>query len=167
MSFVNLPLNPINAMPKQSAGILLFRFNAGVLQVLLVHPGGPFFKSKDAGAWSIPKGEFNGNEQALDSAKREFQEETGFGIKGNFVELRPVVLKSGKKIFAWAAQGDLDTTKVTSNFFELEWPPRSGIKQSFPETDKAEWFAIETAKVKINEGQLGLLEQLVLIADFK
>jgi len=167
LSFVNLPLNPIHTMPNQSAGILLFRFNAGILQVLLVHPGGPFFKKKDAGAWSIPKGEFNESEHALVAAKREFREETGFDVKGNFIELRPVVLKSGKKIFAWALDGDLDTAKITSNFFEMEWPPRSGIKQSFPEIDKAEWFGIETAKVKINEGQLGLLEQLVLITDFK
>ncbi len=167
MSFVNLPLNPINAMPKQSAGILLFRFNAGILQVLLVHPGGPFFKNKDQGVWSIPKGEFNKSEQALDAAKREFREETGFEVAGNFFELRPVVLKSGKKIFAWALEGDLDPAKILSNFFEMEWPPHSGIKQSFPEIDKAEWFGIETAKVKINEGQLGLLEQLVLITDFK
>lgn len=97
MSFVNLPVNPIHTMPKQSAGILLFRFSAGILQVLLVHPGGPFFKNKDAGAWSIPKGEFNESEQALDGAKREFREETGFDVNGNFIELRPVFLKSGKK----------------------------------------------------------------------
>ena len=167
MSFVNLALNPIHTMPKQSAGILLFHCRAGFLQVLLVHPGGPFFKNKDKGAWSIPKGEFSETEQAFDAAKREFREETGFDLTGNFVELQPVVLKSGKKIVAWALQGDLDTTKIKSNFFDIQWPPRSGTIQSFPEIDKAEWFALETAKVKINEGQLCFLEQLVLITDFK
>ncbi len=160
MSFVNLLLNPFFAMSKQSAGVLLYRFNAALLEVFLVHPGGPYYLKKDEGAWSIPKGEFIESELALDAAKREFREETGFEVMGDFTALQPVVLKSGKKIYAWALEGDLDEGTILSNLFEMEWPPRSGKKQYFPEIDRGEWFDIEMAKVKINEAQVGLLEQL-------
>jgi predicted NUDIX family NTP pyrophosphohydrolase len=146
-------------MAKQSAGILLYRKKAHQLQVFLVHPGGPFFKNKDLGAWSIPKGEFLDNEQAFAAAKREFEEETGQPIKGNFIPFNPVTLKSGKKIFAWAIEGDINHEVITSNLFEIEWPPKSGKKQSFPEVDRAAWFDLETAKVKINGAQVGFIEE--------
>jgi len=148
-------------MPKQSAGILLFRKINNVLQVFLVHPGGPFFKNKDAGAWSIPKGEFLDDEDPLAAAKREFEEETGQAIDGNFMPLKPVTLKSGKIVHAWAVEGDIDHETIFSNLFEMEWPPKSGKKQSFPEIDRAGWFDIEEAKVKINPGQLGLIDDFL------
>jgi predicted NUDIX family NTP pyrophosphohydrolase len=147
-------------MSKQSAGILLYRFVGEQLQVFLVHPGGPFFKNKDDGAWSVPKGEFDDREEALAAAKREFEEETGQKIGGDFIELKPVTLKSGKKVFAWALEGDIDHETIVSNVFEMEWPPKSGKKQNFPEIDRAAWFDVETAKVKINAGQVGLVEEL-------
>jgi len=149
-------------MPKQSAGILLYRKKESELQVFLVHPGGPFFKNKDMGAWSIPKGEFLDDEDPLAAAKREFKEETGQSIDGNFIPLNPVTLKSGKIVYAWAVEGDLDHENIFSNLFEMEWPPKSGKKQSFPEIDRAEWFDVEIAKQKINSGQVGLIESLSL-----
>src|ERR1700722_12443281 len=149
-------------MTKQSAGILLYRKTSDGLQVFLVHPGGPFFKNKDSGAWSIPKGEFLDDEDALVAAKREFLEETGQAIDGKFIQLEPVTLKSGKIVHAWAVEGDIDHETIVSNLFEMEWPPKSGKKQSFPEIDKAGWFDIETAKIKINAGQVGLIEELAL-----
>ncbi len=145
---------------KQSAGILLYRFPQQHLEVFLVHPGGPFWKNKDAGAWSIPKGEFNENEEAFEAAKREFFEETGIALSGKFIELPPVKLKSGKNVFAWAIEKDIDAESVISNHFEMEWPPRSGLKQSFPEIDKGAWFTMEKANEKINAGQVGLLRSL-------
>lgn len=136
----------------------------GELQVLLVHPGGPFWKNKDEGAWSIPKGEYAEGEDALSAAKREFKEEMGIEVPaGEFVPLEPVKIKSGKLISAWAIKAALDTAFIKSNEFEMEWPPRSGKKQFFPEVDKAEWFLIEDAKMKINRGQLGFLKQLETI----
>ncbi len=147
-------------MPKQSAGILLYRKQSNVLQVFLVHPGGPFFKNKDAGAWSIPKGEFLDNEDGLIAAKREFLEETGQAIDGDFIKLAPVKLKSGKTVLAWAVEGDIDHTAVISNHFEMEWPPRSGKTASFPEVDKAGWFDIAEAATKLNAAQVKLLEEL-------
>jgi predicted NUDIX family NTP pyrophosphohydrolase len=147
-------------MPKQSAGILLFRKTTKQLQVFLVHPGGPFFKNKDLGVWSIPKGEFLDDEDALVAAMREFGEETGQSINGDFIPLKPVKLKSGKKIFAWAIEGDIDHEVVVSNLFEMEWPPKSGKQQSFPEIDKAGWFDIETAKTKINAAQGAFIDEL-------
>src|ERR1700749_3327036 len=137
-------------MAKQSAGILLYRFVNKQLQVFLVHPGGPFFRNKEDGIWSIPKGEFLDDEDALVAAKREFLEETGQIINGKFIQLSPVQLKSGKIIHAWAVEGDIDHEIITSNLFEMEWPPRSGKMQAFPEVDRAAWFDLETAKVKIN-----------------
>ncbi|MDB5131755.1 MAG: hypothetical protein JWR02_1504 [Mucilaginibacter sp.] len=148
-------------MVKQSAGILLYRKNSNQPQVFLVHPGGPFFKNKDLGAWSIPKGEFLSDEDALVAAKREFMEETGQPIEGEFIPLEPVYLKSGKKVYAWAVEGDIDHEVIISNLFEMEWPPRSGKMQSFPEIDRAAWFTVDEAKEKINAGQVGLIESLV------
>jgi len=148
-------------MPKQSAGILLYRYKSNQLQVFLVHPGGPFFKNKDDGVWSIPKGEFLENEEALVAAKREFLEETGQAINdGEFIELSPVQLKSGKIVHAWAIEGDIDHEVILSNNFEMEWPPKSGKMGSFPEVDRAAWFDPETAKVKINPAQAKLIEEL-------
>ena len=147
-------------MPQKSAGILLYRFKNNILEVLLVHPGGPFWKNKDEGAWSIPKGEFDDNEKALDAAIREMKEETGIVINGSFIELSPVKQKAGKLIYAFAKEYDLDTTQIKSNEFEMEWPPKSGKKKMFPEIDKAEWFTIKAAKEKINSGQWPLVEEL-------
>jgi len=148
-------------MNKQSAGILLYRKIQDHLQVFLVHPGGPFFKNKDKGVWSIPKGEFLDDEEPLVAAKREFHEETGQMIEGDFIALKPVVLKSGKKVYAWAVEGDINYQKIESNLFEMEWPPKSGKKQSFPEIDRAGWFDIDEALLKVNSGQIGLIESLV------
>lgn len=147
-------------MKKQSAGILLYRFRGRTAEVFLVHPGGPFWKNKDAGAWSIPKGEFDEKEDPLIAAIREFKEETGETIAGAFLPLTSVKQKSGKWVHAWTLEGELDETKIRSNFFEMEWPPRSGKQQSFPEIDKAAWFSLSEAKEKINPGQAGLLEEL-------
>jgi predicted NUDIX family NTP pyrophosphohydrolase len=147
-------------MAKQSAGILLYRFINQQLTVFLVHPGGPFYRNKDDGIWSIPKGEFLDDEDALAAARREFSEETGQAINGQFIPLEPVIQKGGKKVFAWAVEGDIDHETIKSNLFEMEWPPRSGKKQSFPEIDKAGWFDTETAKVKINPAQVGFIEEL-------
>jgi len=138
----------------------LYRKINDELLVFLVHPGGPFFKNKDAGAWSIPKGEFSDDEDPLTAAKREFLEETGQSIDGNFIRLDSVKLKSGKIIHAFAVEGDIDHETILSNLFEIEWPPKSGKMQSFPEIDRAGWFDLETAKLKINAGQVSLIESL-------
>ena len=147
-------------MSNQSAGILLYRKINNNLQVFLVHPGGPFFKNKDLGAWSIPKGEFLDDEESLIAAKREFEEETGQVIDGNFIPLSPVKLKSGKRVYAWAVEGDIDHKTIFSNLFEMEWPPKSGKKQSFPEIDRAGWFEVDEAKLKINIAQAAFIEEL-------
>jgi predicted NUDIX family NTP pyrophosphohydrolase len=147
-------------MPKQSAGILLYRITDKQLQVFLVHPGGPFFRNKDEGAWSIPKGEYVDGEEPLVAAQREFEEETGQIISGNFVKLQPVKQKSGKIVQAWAVEGDINHDTIKSNLFEIEWPPKSGKKVSFPEIDRAAWFTIEIAKQKIIPGQMALVEEL-------
>jgi predicted NUDIX family NTP pyrophosphohydrolase len=147
-------------MLKQSAGILLYRMTDKQLQVFLVHPGGPFFRKKDEGAWSIPKGEYVDGEDPLAAAQREFEEETGQTISGNFVKLQPVKQKSGKVVQAWALEGDIDHDAIKSNLFEIEWPPKSGKKVSFPEIDRAGWFTIEIAKQKIIPGQVALIEEL-------
>ena len=150
---------------KQSAGILLYRKKKTRLEVMLVHPGGPFWKNKDAGAWSVPKGEFTDDENALEAAKREFKEETGFICAGKFVALSPVKLKSGKTIYAWALKMDMATEKIKSNDFEMEWPPKSGKMQRFPEVDKAQWFSVEEAKNKINAAQAALLDELITVLE--
>ena len=147
-------------MPIISAGLLLFRKRGGSLQVFLVHPGGPLWSKKDAGVWSIPKGLVDQGENPLEGAKREFHEETGFTASGQFIPLRPVKLRSGKVIQAWAIEGDCDAGMIKSNTFSMEWPPHSGRQQEFPEVDRAAWFDIEEAKQKINHGQRELLEEL-------
>ncbi len=146
-------------MPKKSAGLLLFRFQGGDLQVFLVHPGGPFWERKDAGAWSIPKGEFD-DEDPLMAAKRELFEETGAKVDGEFLSLKPVTQKNNKVVHAWAVEADIDAEKIRSNTFELEWPLRSGKKQEFPEVDKAGWFSAEEGMEKINPAQAGLIKEL-------
>lgn len=147
-------------MSKRSAGLLVYRLKENATEVFLVHPGGPFWKNKDEGAWSIPKGEYGEDEDPLEAARREFTEETGFGISGNFRKLSPVKQKGGKEILAWAVEADFDSENIISNTFEMEWPPRSGKMQAFPEIDRAGWFSIVEARGKINPGQLGLLEEL-------
>lgn len=145
---------------KPSAGILLHRFRGSTLEVFLVHPGGPFWAKKDAGAWSIPKGEFEEQEDPLEAAKREFKEETGFSVQGDFAALTPLKQRSGKLVYAWAVSGDCRAESIHSNTFLLEWPPHSGKRQEFPEVDRAEWFTLESAKEKILKGQAGFLEEL-------
>jgi predicted NUDIX family NTP pyrophosphohydrolase len=149
---------------KQSAGILLYKFIDATTYFLLVHPGGPFWKNKDLESWSIPKGEFTDEEDPLEAAKREFKEETGFGLEeteDDFIALHAVKLKSGKKVFAWALEFDIDVNLVKSNEFEVEWPPKSGKLQSFPEIDKAEWFQTHEALKKINPAQADFIVQIV------
>jgi predicted NUDIX family NTP pyrophosphohydrolase len=149
---------------RKSAGILLYRVRNQALEVLLVHPGGPFWKNKDAGAWSLPKGEFTDEEDPLEAALRELEEETGQPVKRNTcIPLTPVKQKGGKQILAWAMKGSLNTTQINSNTFEIEWPPKSGKMQTFPEVDKADWFPIPTAKEKINPAQAALLDELVTV----
>ncbi|MGE5300707.1 MAG: NUDIX domain-containing protein [Acidobacteriota bacterium] len=147
-------------MAKISAGILLYRKRKGGLEVFLVHPGGPLWAKKDLGAWSIPKGEIDPGEDALYAARREFEEETGFPVSGTFIPLSPVRLKSGKLVHAWAIEGDCDPEAIRSNTFSMEWPPKSGRQQEFPEIDRATWLDLEEAKGKINKGQAPLLEEL-------
>ena len=149
-------------MPKKSAGLLLYRRNAhSGIEVLLVHPGGPFWRSKDEGAWTVPKGEFD-DEDPLAAARREFQEETGFAPpEGQNIPLTPIKQKNGKIVHAWAVEGDFDSSGLHSNKFEMEWPPKSGRTQKFPEVDRAEWFAPEVAKRKMLSGQGALVDELV------
>ena len=147
-------------MAKVSAGLLLYRLRSGSPEIFLVHPGGPFWAKKDAGAWSIPKGEAAADEPLLAAAQREFQEETGFSVDGTFRALTPVRQPSGKIVHAWAVEGDCDASAIRSNTFEMEWPPRSGRKQAFPEVDSAAWLDLPSARGKITKGQLPLLDQL-------
>lgn len=150
---------------KQSAGILLFRRVGQEVQFFLVHPGGPFFAKKNTGAWTIPKGEIIPPENPLDAAIREFEEETSVRPASPFIPLDPVMQKGGKQVLCWAAEGNLDPEKVISNTFELEWPPRSGKRVSFPEIDKSGWFTLAEAKQLINERQVPLLDQLMVLLD--
>ena len=154
------------ATTNTSAGLVLYRLRAGQLEFLLVHPGGPFWKNKDAAAWGIPKGEFDGDEDPLLAAQREFAEEIGFKPAGRFIELTPVKQKAGKTIRAWAIAGDCVPDQIRSNTFRIEWPPHSGKFQEFPEIDRAAFFTFEQAREKVNPAQLPLLEEtskLVLI----
>jgi len=149
-------------MGKKSAGIILYRRENNILEIMLVHPGGPFWAKKDAGAWSIPKGEFDENEDALIAAKREFEEELGRKVSAEeFIELAPVKSKSGKIVYAFAAREDFDTLNITSNLCWIDWPPHSGKRIQIPEVDKAEWFDVETIKKKIIGYQLPLIKELV------
>lgn len=147
-------------MPKQSAGLLLYRDSRGAIEVLLVHPGGPFWARKDAGAWSIPKGEFDADEEPLAAARREFEEETGQVVTGEFIALQPVRQRSGKIVHAWAVRADFDPARLRSNTFTMEWPPKSGQSREFPEVDRAAWFPLGEARAKIQPGQRPLLDQL-------
>lgn len=147
-------------MSKKSAGLLLFRETTNGLEVLLVHPGGPYWAKKDEGSWSIAKGEFD-NEDPLEAAKREFEEEMGVTPTGDFLPLEPLKQPSGKLVFAWALSSDFDPASLKSNMFSMEWPPKSGQQQQFPEIDRAEWFRIDTAKRKILKGQSPFLDQLL------
>jgi predicted NUDIX family NTP pyrophosphohydrolase len=151
-------------MPAKSAGILVYKRIEGGILVFLVHPGGPFWAKKDLGAWSIPKGEFDEGEDGLTAARREFFEETGQKIDGEFVALTPVRQPGGKMVYAWAVEGDVDADNVRSNEFELEWPPKSGRKQRFPEVDRGAWSTLEQAKARIMTAQLPMLEELAHLA---
>lgn len=144
---------------------MVFRRRKGTIDVFLVHPGGPFWAGKDKGAWSIPKGEYSEEEDPLHAAKREFFEETHLEISGPFRPLTPVKQAGGKVVAAWAVEGDLDASAVESNPFTLEWPPRSGREQSFPEVDRAEWFPLAAAREKILKGQAALLDELEEIVE--
>ena len=149
-------------MSKTSAGILLYRYKEDAIEFMLVHPGGPFWKNKDDGSWSIPKGEFTDNENALDAAKREFAEELGQTLPhGKMIELSPVKQNSGKTVYAWAVEADLDVQNVNSNFFKMEFPPNSGKWIEVPEVDRAEWFSVDDVKQKIIRGQWPLVEELL------
>jgi predicted NUDIX family NTP pyrophosphohydrolase len=145
---------------KQSAGLLLFHRKGGRLEVFLVHPGGPIWARRDAHAWSIPKGEFGPDEDALTAAKREFYEETGFQIEGVFLQLPPLKQPGGKIVHAFAVEADCDPAAIRSNSFTMEWPPKSGKLREFPEVDRAAWFDIETARAKLHRGQVALLDAL-------
>lgn len=150
-------------MPRISAGILLYRTVDESLQVLLAHPGGPYFKNKDEGAWTILKGEIEPDEDFLTAARREFEEETGFMPEGPFHELTPIKQKGGKIVHAWACEGECNPAEIVSNTFTIEWPPRSAQQREFPEMDAAEFFDIGTAKVKINVAQIPFLDELQII----
>ena len=152
-------------MPSRSAGILAFRRHAQELEVLLVHPGGPFWRSKDLGAWSIPKGEYGSDEDAETAARREFREELGIALNEPLLPLGDVRQKGGKIVTAFAVEADIDVSTIQSNTFELEWPPRSGRRQTFPEVDRAAWFDLAAAGVKINQGQRALLERVAARSD--
>jgi predicted NUDIX family NTP pyrophosphohydrolase len=145
---------------KLSAGILLYRKRAGLLEVFLVHPGGPFWKNKDDGAWSIPKGECDEGADLLSEAKREFMEETGVAPQGEFQPLTPVRQAGRKLIYAWAVEGELDPGKLRSNTFVMEWPPRSGKQQEFAEVDRGDWFRLSAARLKLLPGQRPFLDEL-------
>jgi predicted NUDIX family NTP pyrophosphohydrolase len=147
-------------MLKMSAGILLFRFKKSKPEILLFHPGGPYWAKKDAGVWSIPKGLLNEDEEPLDAAKRELKEETGIEIHGELMKLIPIKQKNNKMVFAWSLEQDFDPGNLKSNLFEIEWPPKSGKKMQFPEMDKGSWFTIEEAKVKILPAQLPFIIEL-------
>ena len=148
-------------MAKRSAGILLFRRRQQVLELLLVHPGGPFWARKDEGSWSIPKGLYEEGEDALVAAKREFYEETGCAPDGQFIDLGTFKQPSGKHVTAWALEGEFDLALFKSNTFSMEWPPKSGRSEEFPEADRADWFAPQDALRKISKGQVAIIEALL------
>lgn len=154
-------------MPLHSAGIILFRLRNRALQVMLVHPGGPFWVHRDLESWSMPKGLVAPDEPPLATAKREFAEETGFDIDGDFIDLGSLRQPSGKIIRAWAVEGDMDVSKIHSNTFSLEWPAKSGIVKEYPEVDRGAWFSIDLARAKITKGQRPFLDRLVRTIDKK
>lgn len=147
-------------MPKRSAGLMMYRRSTTGLEVFLVHPGGPLWSGKDHGAWTIPKGEYESDEDPLVAAQREFEEETGFPVTGHFLELGTVKQKSGKVVTAWAFEGDCDPDKLRSNTCKIEWPPRSGRRLEIPEVDRGRWFYMEEARGYIREEQRPLLDNL-------
>ncbi len=147
-------------MVKQSAGILLYCLKQKEPEVLLVHPGGPFWAKKDFGAWTIPKGEINDDETAKEAVRREAFEEIGLKVEGDMIELTPIKYQNGKKIIAWAVQGNFNPSEFKSNTFEMKWPPKSTELKTFPEIDRADWFTMRDAKLKILKAQLPLLEEL-------
>lgn len=148
------------SMARVSAGLLMYRMRDGKLQVLLAHPGGPYFKNKDDRTWSIPKGEVEPGEDLLEAAMREFGEETGYTAKGPFIALAPVMQGGGKIVHAWGFAGNCNPSTMASNTFTMEWPPRSGRQMEFPEIDRADFFDMAAAKRKINPGQFALIEEL-------
>ena len=153
-------------MKKKSAGILVYRFNnQNKVEVLLVHPGGPFWKGKETGAWSIPKGEFADEEDSIAAARREFMEETGQEVEGEFLPLSPIKQKAGKMVYAWAVETEIDADNIVSNSFKMEYPYKSGKWINVPEVDKAQWFAVEEAREKINPAQAAFLEELVSMVE--
>jgi predicted NUDIX family NTP pyrophosphohydrolase len=152
-------------MPSRSAGIVAFRTNRGRIEVLLVHPGGPFWRNKDLGAWSIPKGEFSADEVAERAARREFREELGVELTAPLCSLGEVRQRGGKVVEGFAADFDVDVRTIRSNGFEIEWPPRSGKRDTFPEIDRAEWFDLTMARDKINKAQIALLDRLEAICE--
>lgn len=150
-------------MPRKSAGILLYRKPGSTLEIFLVHPGGPYFINKDAGIWSIPKGEYTDEEDPLTAAKREFEEETGQQITGTFLPLQTITQKGGKQVMAWAVEGNIDAQTIRSNTFRMEYPYKSGKWIEVPEIDMADWFDADTAKIKINIAQAALIEELQIM----
>jgi predicted NUDIX family NTP pyrophosphohydrolase len=148
-------------MPKRSAGLIMYRWTKGELEVFLVHPGGPLWAKKDRGAWTLPKGEYGADEDPLVAAQREFHEETGFLSSGTFVELGSVRQKSGKVVIAWAFEGDCDPARLMSNTCTMEWPPRSGKRIKVPEVDRGQWYGLAEAHTYIREEQCKLLDTLV------
>lgn len=147
-------------MNRVSAGLLLYRRATQGFEVLLVHPGGPYWAKRDRGAWSVPKGEVDADEELLQAAQREFHEETGFTAQGPFFSLRPLTQRGGKVVHAWAVPGDCDPARLRSNAFTMEWPPRSGAMRDFPEVDRAAWFSLDEASRRILPGQVGFLKEL-------
>ena len=147
-------------MGKKSAGLVMYRFKNSILEVFLVHPGGPFWAKKDEGSWSIPKGEYSDEEDPFVVAKREFKEETSYDAEGEFIPLTPIKQPSKKLISAWAFEGDYDANAVKSNTFQMEWPPKSGKKEEFPEVDRAEWFPTTLAKKKLLKGHIAFIDEL-------
>ena len=154
-------------MPRLSAGLLMYRIKDGAIQVLLAHPGGPYFVKKDEATWSIPKGEPGPDEDLFLTAQREFEEETGLKPTGPFVPLKPVKQKGGKIVHAWAFEGDCDPATIQSNTFTMEWPPKSGQQKQFPEIDRAEFFDLATARRKVKAAQVGLIDELETIVKVK
>lgn len=147
-------------MPKKSAGILMYRRTGETIEVLLVHPGGPLWAKKDAGAWSIPKGEIEEGEDPLSVARREFHEETGCAVEGDMIPLPDVTQRGGKVVSTWAVEGNCDADAIRSNTFSMEWPPKSGRTAEFPEVDRAGWFAPDESRVKLNAAQVSAVDAL-------
>jgi predicted NUDIX family NTP pyrophosphohydrolase len=148
-------------VPKRSAGLLVYRRRESAFEVFLVHPGGPFWAKKDLGAWSIPKGEYVDGEEPLEAARREFQEETGFAVQGDFIDLGSITQTSGKLVFAWACEGNFDAAKLISNTCQIEWPPRSSHLITIPEVDRGAWFSPEEAQKRILMAQQPILDRLL------